>query len=126
MVIAQDVALKLSVAQTEILQALALVSSAVPSRTTLPVLSNILLETAEGSIQIVADNGGELLAILLAAEADFELVRALKVVGCEAGVGRVDVQPGLRVRCQVDEHIGQFDIGPRLAGGATDQRPQPR
>ena len=36
MVIAQDVALKLSVAQTEILQALTLVSSAVPSRTTLP------------------------------------------------------------------------------------------
>jgi hypothetical protein len=26
----------------------------------------------------------------------------------------------------VDQHIGQFDFWPRLAGGATDQRPQPR
>ena len=89
MVIAQDVALKLSVAQTEILQALTLVSSAVPSRTTLPVLSNILLEAKEGSIQMTATDLD--LAIATRATADitgegsltvpakrlFELVRKL-------------------------------------------------
>jgi DNA polymerase-3 subunit beta len=54
MITAQDVAMKFAVAQSEILQALTLVSSAVPSRTTLPVLSNILLEAGEGSIQLTA------------------------------------------------------------------------
>src|SRR5882762_3729929 len=77
MVIAQDVALKLSVAQTEILQALALVSSAVPSRTTLPVLSNILLETAEGSIQMTATDLD--LAIATRATADVKAEGSLTV-----------------------------------------------
>ena len=89
MVIAQDVALKLSVAQTEILQALTLVSSAVPSRTTLPVLSNILFEAKDGLIQMTATDLD--LAIAASATADvtgegsltvpakrlFELVRKL-------------------------------------------------
>jgi DNA polymerase-3 subunit beta len=89
MITAQEVAMKLSVAQSEILQALALVSSAVPSRTTLPVLSNILLEATEGSIQMTATDLD--LAIATRATADvkgegsltvpakrlFELVRKL-------------------------------------------------
>jgi DNA polymerase-3 subunit beta len=54
MITAQEVALKFSVAQTELLQALQLVSNAVPSRTTLPVLSNILVEAADGSLQLTA------------------------------------------------------------------------
>lgn len=54
MITAQEVALKFSVAQTELLQALQLISNAVPSRTTLPVLSNILVEAAEGALQLTA------------------------------------------------------------------------
>jgi len=41
MITAQEVAMKFSIAQSEFLDALQVVSSAVPSRTTLPVLSNI-------------------------------------------------------------------------------------
>jgi DNA polymerase-3 subunit beta len=54
MITAQEVAMKFSVAQTELLQALHLISSAVPSRTTLPVLSNILVEAGDGSLQLTA------------------------------------------------------------------------
>jgi DNA polymerase-3 subunit beta len=54
MITAQEVAMKFSVSQTELLQALQLVSSAVPSRTTLPVLSNILVEAADGALQLTA------------------------------------------------------------------------
>jgi DNA polymerase-3 subunit beta len=46
--------MKFTVAQTELLQALQLISSAVPSRTTLPVLSNILVEVGEGALQMTA------------------------------------------------------------------------
>ncbi|HET7903261.1 MAG TPA: DNA polymerase III subunit beta [Candidatus Eisenbacteria bacterium] len=46
--------MKFSVAQTELLQALHLISSAVPSRTTLPVLSNILVEAGDGALQLTA------------------------------------------------------------------------
>ena len=77
MVIAQDVALKLSVAQTEILQALTLVSSAVPSRTTLPVLSNILVEAKEGSLQMTATDLD--LAIATQATADVKADGSLTV-----------------------------------------------
>ncbi len=54
MITAQEVAMKFTVAQTEILQALQLISSAVPSRTTLPVLSNILVEATDGALQLTA------------------------------------------------------------------------
>jgi DNA polymerase-3 subunit beta len=54
MITAQEVAMKFSVAQTELLQALHLISSAVPSRTTLPVLSNILVEAGDGALQLTA------------------------------------------------------------------------
>ena len=54
MITAQDVAMKFSIAQTEFLEALQVVSSAVPSRTTLPVLSNILLEASEDKIEMRA------------------------------------------------------------------------
>ncbi|MBI4364916.1 MAG: DNA polymerase III subunit beta [Candidatus Latescibacteria bacterium] len=54
MITAQEVALKFTIAQTEFLNALQMVSSAVPSRTTLPVLSNILLEAAGDSIELRA------------------------------------------------------------------------
>ena len=54
MITAQEVAMKFSVSQTELLQALQLVSSAVPSRTTLPVLSNILVEATDGALQLTA------------------------------------------------------------------------
>ena len=54
MITAQDVAMKFTVAQSEIQSSLQLVSSAVPSRTTLPVLSNILIEALDGSIQMTA------------------------------------------------------------------------
>ena len=47
MAIAQEVAMKFSIAQTQLQEALQVVSSAVPTRTTLPVLANILIE-AEG------------------------------------------------------------------------------
>lgn len=46
--------MKFTVAQTEILTALQLISSAVPSRTTLPVLSNILVEATDGALQLTA------------------------------------------------------------------------
>ncbi len=54
MVTAQEVAMKFSIAQTEFLNALQVVSSAVPSRTTLPVLSNIFLEAADDRIEVRA------------------------------------------------------------------------
>jgi DNA polymerase-3 subunit beta len=54
MVIAQEVAMKLTIAQTELLQALQVVSNAVPTRTTLPVLSNILVEAIEDRVQLTA------------------------------------------------------------------------
>jgi DNA polymerase-3 subunit beta len=89
MITAQDVAMKFTVAQSEIQSALQLVSSAVPSRTTLPVLSNILIEALDGSIQMTATDLD--LAIATKATADvkgegsltvpakrlFELVRKL-------------------------------------------------
>lgn len=54
MITAQEVAMKFSIAQTEFLNVLQIVASAVPSRTTLPVLSNILLEAAEDRIELRA------------------------------------------------------------------------
>ncbi|TMQ59258.1 MAG: DNA polymerase III subunit beta [Candidatus Eisenbacteria bacterium] len=54
MITAQEVAMKFSIAQTELLDALQVVSSAVPTRTTLPVLSNILLEASEDRIEMRA------------------------------------------------------------------------
>ena len=77
MITAQDVAMKLSVAQTEILQALQVVSSAVPSRTTLPVLSNILVEASEGSILFTATDLD--LAIATRAKADVKAEGSLTV-----------------------------------------------
>ncbi|HEY2924309.1 MAG TPA: DNA polymerase III subunit beta [Candidatus Eisenbacteria bacterium] len=46
--------MKFTIAQTEFLDALQVVSSAVPNRTTLPVLSNILLEASEDKIELRA------------------------------------------------------------------------
>lgn len=77
MITAQEVAMKFSVAQTEILRSLALVTSAVPSRTTLPVLSNILLETTEGFIQMTATDLD--LAIAARATADVKAEGSLTV-----------------------------------------------
>jgi DNA polymerase-3 subunit beta len=54
MITAQEAAMKFSVAQSEILHALQVISSAVPSRTTLPVLSNILVEAGDGALQLTA------------------------------------------------------------------------
>ncbi len=54
MITAQEVAMKFTIAQTEFLDALQVVSSAVPNRTTLPVLSNILLEATEDRIEMRA------------------------------------------------------------------------
>jgi len=54
MITAQEVAMKFSIAQTEFLDALQVVSSAVPNRTTLPVLSNILLEASEDKVELRA------------------------------------------------------------------------
>lgn len=54
MITAQEVAMKFTIAQSEFLDALQVVSSAVPNRTTLPVLSNILLEASEGRIEMRA------------------------------------------------------------------------
>jgi DNA polymerase-3 subunit beta len=54
MITAQDVAMKFTIAQTEFLDALQVVSSAVPNRTTLPVLSNILLEASEDKVELRA------------------------------------------------------------------------
>jgi DNA polymerase III subunit beta len=77
MITAQDVAMKFSVAQTEILQALQLVSSAVPSRSTLPVLSNVLVEATDGSIQMTATDLD--LAVATRASADVKGEGALTV-----------------------------------------------
>jgi DNA polymerase III subunit beta len=77
MITAQEVALKFSVAQTELLQALQLVSNAVPSRTTLPVLSNILVEAADGSLQLTATDLD--LSITTKAMADVKADGALTV-----------------------------------------------
>ncbi len=77
MITAQDVALKFSVAQTELLQALQLISSAVPSRTTLPVLSNILVEAADGALQLTATDLD--LSITTKAMADVKADGALTV-----------------------------------------------
>jgi DNA polymerase-3 subunit beta len=54
MAIAQEVAMKFSIAQTQLQEALQVVSSAVPTRTTLPVLSNILVEAENGSVRLTA------------------------------------------------------------------------
>ena len=54
MITAQEVAMKFSIAQTEFLNVLQVVSSAVPNRTTLPVLSNILLEAVDDRIEVRA------------------------------------------------------------------------
>jgi len=54
MITAQEVAMKFSIAQSEFLDALQVVSSAVPSRTTLPVLSNIFLEASEDKVEMRA------------------------------------------------------------------------
>src|SRR6267142_6071997 len=54
MITAQEVAMKFSIAQTEFFNALQVVSSAVPNRTTLPVLSNILLEASGDRIEMRA------------------------------------------------------------------------
>jgi len=54
MAIAQEVAMKFSIAQSQLQEALQVVSSAVPTRTTLPVLSNILIEAEEGSVRLTA------------------------------------------------------------------------
>lgn len=77
MITAQEVALKFSVAQTELLQALQLISNAVPSRTTLPVLSNILVEAADGSLQLTATDLD--LSITTKATADVKTDGALTV-----------------------------------------------
>ena len=77
MITAQDVAMKFTVAQSEILTALQLVSSAVPSRTTLPVLSNILVEAVDGSIQMTATDLD--LAIATRSQADVKAEGALTV-----------------------------------------------
>lgn len=54
MAIAQEVAMKFSIAQTQLQEALQVVSSAVPTRTTLPVLSNILIEADANSVRLTA------------------------------------------------------------------------
>ena len=77
MITAQEVALKFSVAQTELLQALQLVSNAVPSRTTLPVLSNILVEATDGALQLTATDLD--LSITTKAMADVKADGALTV-----------------------------------------------
>lgn len=77
MTIAQDVAMKFSVAQTELQQALSLISSAVPSRTTLPVLSNILVEATSEGLQLTATDLD--LSITTRATADVKSESALTV-----------------------------------------------
>ena len=77
MTIAQDVAMKCSIAQTELLQALGLISSAVPSRTTLPVLSNILVEATDEGLQMTATDLD--LSVTTRAMADVKAESALTV-----------------------------------------------
>lgn len=77
MVIAQEVAMKFSIAQTELLQALQVVSSAVPSRTTLPVLSNILVEAEKDFVRLTATDLD--LAISTRARADVSDLGSLTV-----------------------------------------------
>ena len=77
MTIAQDVAMKFSVAQSELSQALSLISSAVPSRTTLPVLSNILVEATSEGLQLTATDLD--LSITTRAPADVKSEAALTV-----------------------------------------------
>lgn len=77
MTIAQDVAMKCSIAQTELLQALSLISSAVPSRTTLPVLANILVEANDEGLQMTATDLD--LSVTTRAMADVKAEAALTV-----------------------------------------------
>lgn len=77
MTIAQDVAMKCSIAQTELLQALSLISSAVPSRTTLPVLANILVEATDEGLQMTATDLD--LSVTTRAIADVKAEAALTV-----------------------------------------------
>jgi len=77
MTIAQDVAMKCSIAQTELLQALSLISSAVPSRTTLPVLANILVEATGEGLQMTATDLD--LSVTTRAMADVKAEAALTV-----------------------------------------------
>jgi DNA polymerase-3 subunit beta len=77
MTIAQDVAMKCSIAQTELLQALSLISSAVPSRTTLPVLANILVEATDEGLQMTATDLD--LSVTTRAMADVKAEAALTV-----------------------------------------------
>ncbi|MGE5179220.1 MAG: DNA polymerase III subunit beta [Bacteroidota bacterium] len=69
--------MKCSVAQTELLQALGLISSAVPSRTTLPVLSNILVEATGEGLQMTATDLD--LSVTTRAMADVKAEAALTV-----------------------------------------------
>ncbi|MGE5174949.1 MAG: DNA polymerase III subunit beta [Hyphomicrobiales bacterium] len=69
--------MKFSVAQTELQQALSLISSAVPSRTTLPVLSNILVEATSEGLQMTATDLD--LSITTRATADVKSEAALTV-----------------------------------------------
>jgi DNA polymerase-3 subunit beta len=77
MTIAQDVAMKCSIAQTELLQSLSLISSAVPSRTTLPVLANILVEATDEGLQMTATDLD--LSVTTRAMADVKAEAALTV-----------------------------------------------
>ena len=77
MTIAQDVAMKCSIAQTELQQALGLISSAVPSRTTLPVLSNILVDATSEGLQMTATDLD--LSVTTRAMADVQAEAALTV-----------------------------------------------
>lgn len=77
MTIAQDVAMKCSIAQTELLQGLSLISSAVPSRTTLPVLANILVEATGEGLQMTATDLD--LSVTTRAMADVKAEAALTV-----------------------------------------------
>jgi DNA polymerase-3 subunit beta len=77
MTIAQDVAMKSSIAQSELMQALGLISSAVPSRTTLPVLSNILVEATSDGLQMTATDLD--LSVTTRAMADVKAEAALTV-----------------------------------------------
>jgi DNA polymerase-3 subunit beta len=54
MAIAQEVAMKFSIAQSQLQEALQVVSSAVPTRTTLPVLSNLLVEAEDNRVRLTA------------------------------------------------------------------------